>query len=138
MAVFAVHYAYADRPEALTEVRPQHRQFLAALLADGVLLASGPYVGGPAGALLLLRATSAESVLALLEADPFFAAGLIVERGAREWLPVMGPFTADAAADPASDPAPDPASDPAPDPASDPAPDAGPGRAADPVPGPRP
>jgi uncharacterized protein YciI len=103
MAVFAVQYVYVNRPESLGEVRPQHRAFLAGLLAEGTLLASGPYLTGPGtawpdeqappGALLLVRAESPEAAAKLLEADPFYVEGLIEERGVRGWVPVMGPFS---------------------------------------------
>lgn len=117
MPVFAVQYAYVDRPEALDEVRPRHRAYLADLLAQGTLLASGPYRsgqgmswsdgggqdgggldgggldGGGPGALLLVRAESAQAAAELLEADPFNVAGLIERRGVRGWVPVMGPFS---------------------------------------------
>jgi len=107
MAFFAVQYGYVDRPDALTEVRPAHREFIAELFAAGSLLASGPYVSGPGndwpgeygpGALLLLRAESAEAVVRLLDADPFYVKGLIEDRQVRRWTQVRGPFEDDAPA----------------------------------------
>lgn len=115
MPVFAVQYDYADRPDALTEVRPAHRAFLSGLVEDGALLASGPFrtgageawpaAGGQAeaaragaGALLLVRAESAEAAAELLAPDPFLTAGLITQRTVRGWTPVMGPFEDDARA----------------------------------------
>lgn len=107
MPVFAVQYDYVDRPDALTEVRPAHRAFLSGLVEDGALLASGPFRLGPgetwppadgtgAGALLLVRAASAQAAAELLEPDPFNTAGLIERRSVRGWVPVMGPFQDDA------------------------------------------
>ena len=102
MSVFAVEYGYVDRPDELTRVRPAHRQFLAGLVAEGTLLASGPYDLAPeaslppgrgAGALLLVRAPSLEAARTTLDDDPFYSAGLIESRTFRGWIPVMGPFS---------------------------------------------
>lgn len=100
MAVFAVQYGYVDSPDDLARVRPEHRQFLSGLLAEGTLLASGPFAPSDslpdqqgAGALLLLRAPSVHAVEALLDEDPFHRAGLIQTRSLRGWIPVFGPFT---------------------------------------------
>ncbi|OKL52347.1 YciI family protein [Buchananella hordeovulneris] len=92
MSVIAVEYLYdAARATELDELRPQHRAFLSELAAKGQNLASGPLleVGEPR-ALLLLVADSPAAALELLEADPFFAAGLISDRTARAWNPVIG------------------------------------------------
>jgi len=103
MSVFAVQYGYVDRPDDLTQVRPEHRQFLAGLLTEGVLLASGPFdpaadsslpAGQAPGALLLVRASSVEAAQAALDEDPFYRAGLIETRTFRGWIPVFGPIPA--------------------------------------------
>lgn len=92
MAYFAVQYLYADDPEAIALVRPGHREFLA-VLTDGPLVASGPYVDAPRdSALLLLRAASAAEVASILDRDPFWEAGLIVERSIVQWNPLIGVF----------------------------------------------
>ena len=88
----AVTYTYVPRPDEVDAVRPAHRAFLRGLHEAGVLRASGPWTEGPAGALLLLDATDGDSALAALEADPFWTAGLIAERTARGWNPVIGPW----------------------------------------------
>jgi len=96
MTVFAVQYTYDDRSARRDEVRPDHRTFLAALYADGTLLASGPLSdddAGTPGALLIVSAGSPEAAAALLAADPFAHAGLIAERGIRAWTQVCGPWT---------------------------------------------
>lgn len=100
MTIFAVHYAYDARSDARDRVRPDHRRFLAGLLEDGTLLASGPFTGPtlgsvdvePDGALLLVRAASAEAVTTTLDADPFALEGLIETRTLRPWNPVTGPW----------------------------------------------
>lgn len=87
MPVFAVRYDYLDDEAALDRNRPAHRQFMRTLAADGTLRASGPFAmdGGPRGALLLLRADSADTVRALLADDPLATTGLIVNTVIREW-----------------------------------------------------
>ena len=92
MPVFAVHYRYADDPEALAEHRPAHRQFLRELLDRGVVLAAGAYPEGPAGALLVFRADSEQDVARLLETDPYLAHGLIAGAEIRRWTQAMGPW----------------------------------------------
>lgn len=90
--IFAVTYAYAAPDEELAAVRPEHRAFLRGLLDQGVLLASGPWADGVAGALLLLRAVDGDAALAALDPDPFWAAGFIASRDVRGWNPVIGPW----------------------------------------------
>ncbi|MDT0164435.1 YciI family protein [Actinotalea sp. AC32] len=107
MTSFAVRYTYADRPERLDAVRPEHRAFLRSLLEAGTLLASGPLVGpsteqaagedgheGDAapGALLLLRGRDVAEVLSVLDDDPFARESLVAHRSVRRWDPVIGPF----------------------------------------------
>ena len=93
MPVFAVHYSYADRPEEVSAHRPAHREFLRDLLDRGVVLAAGAYPQGPAGALLVFRADSADQVASLLGQDPFRQQGLVTGCEIREWGLAMGPWT---------------------------------------------
>ncbi|OON77294.1 YciI family protein [Streptomyces tsukubensis] len=91
MAVFAVFYTYTDDSARRDEFRPAHREHLAALAAEGVNLASGPYTDAATpGALLLYRAESAEEALAHTERDPFRVNGLVAEVSVRPWNPVLG------------------------------------------------
>lgn len=94
MPTYAVEYEYDDRSAERDRVRPEHRAFLRGLHDDGALLASGPWTGPDAtpGALLLVRAASADEALGTLDADPFVRAGLVTGRSAREWDPVIGPW----------------------------------------------
>ena len=91
MSVFAVEYRYDHRADERTVVRPAHRAFLGTLLEAGSLLASGPLEDGE-GALLLIVAPDADAALALLDSDPFQEAGLVTDRQARAWAPVIGPW----------------------------------------------
>ncbi|MEV0848342.1 YciI family protein [Streptomyces sp. NPDC049954] len=93
MAVFAVFYTYTDNSAGRDETRPAHRAYLTELAEKGVNLVSGPLAGGPQdGALLLLRAASAEEARAHTEQDPFRLEGLVAEVRVEEWKPVNGPL----------------------------------------------
>ncbi len=95
MAVYAVVYTYAENSAAARDQhRPAHREYLGGLGTQGVNLLSGPF--GPddtPGALLLLRADSAEQALAYTELDPFRTEGLVADVSVREFVPVLGPLT---------------------------------------------
>jgi uncharacterized protein YciI len=93
VAVFAVTYTYDASSEQLAAIRPTHREFLASLLNQGILLASGPMVD-VAAALLIVKAESVEEVATILDADPFEIAGFIGERTIVQWNPVFGPWSA--------------------------------------------
>lgn len=91
MPTFTVQYVYdPDRPDALDAVRPEHRAYLAEQVEAGALLVSGPFRDGAPGALLVLDVTDEEAAGALLDGDPFWRAGLVVERTVRRWEPVLG------------------------------------------------
>lgn len=92
MPTYAVTYLYTAKTEHLAEVRPIHREWLAARLAEGSLLASGPMVDTPT-ALLIWKANSVQELAALLDHDPFDIAGCIGERVIQEWNPVFGPWS---------------------------------------------
>jgi uncharacterized protein YciI len=99
MPTFAVTYVYSTDTARLDAHRPEHRAFLRDLNARGVVRVSGPLPAtgdAPAGALIVLDAEDAASVLGALDEDPFHREGLVVERAAREWVPVIGGFAAPA------------------------------------------
>lgn len=91
MTTFATTYRYAaDSDDARDATRPDHRAWLADLTEQGVLVVSGPYVGEPAGALLVLEGASVDAVRTLVQDDPFVRAGLVAEIDVREWTTVSG------------------------------------------------
>ncbi|MGJ6980184.1 YciI family protein [Aestuariimicrobium soli] len=93
MTMQIVTYTYLNAPDALDEVRPEHRAFLRGLVDQGSLVASGPFTDdAAAGALLLVNAASAEDATALLADDPFQREGLVVDIAMRSWDPVIGVF----------------------------------------------
>jgi uncharacterized protein YciI len=85
---FAAVIEYITDAEKVQSVRPKHREYLSALLADGKLAACGPFTDGW-GALIVYEADTAEQAEALLKGDPFHAAGVFVRWTLRPWNVVM-------------------------------------------------
>ncbi len=92
MPIFAVNYVYTAPTSQVDEIRPIHRAWLAELLEQQVLLASGPMVDKPE-ALLIFRSESLEELAKLLDNDPFDISGCIGSRTIQNWNPVFGPFS---------------------------------------------
>lgn len=91
MAVYAVTYHYTDDSAGRDEYRPAHKEFLSDLAGRGINLCSGPFgPQDPAGALLLIRASSHDEAVARTEDDPFRRHGLVAEVTVQEWVPVLG------------------------------------------------
>jgi uncharacterized protein YciI len=93
MSIIAVTYVYAPDTARLDAVRPAHREFLGSLHERGVVRVSGPLPAtgeAPSGALIVVEADDDAAALATLDGDPFREAGLVAERSAREWVPVIG------------------------------------------------
>jgi len=82
---FVATYEYTADLDARLAVRPRHREFLSGL---DPLVVSGPT--DAEGAILIFDADSAETVAAMLDADPFQVEGFIRERKIVGWTPVMG------------------------------------------------
>lgn len=93
MGLYVIEYSYDHSFDSLIrDLRPAHRTFLRGLHDAGVLVASG-FLRDAAmdeGALILLRANSAQEALDLLDDDPFNAAGFILGRRIKEWVPTIG------------------------------------------------
>jgi uncharacterized protein len=85
---FAGIIEYIQDKAKIAEVRPVHRQYLASLIANGQLAATGPFTDD-SGALIIYEAPSKEEAEALLKADPFNKAGVFVSYVLRPWNPVM-------------------------------------------------
>ena len=93
MTHFIVTYSYLNAPDALDEVRPEHRAYLRTLADRGLLVASGPFTDeGPSGAGLIFQADSVDEVTAALADDPFQREGLLLSSEVRTWNPVIGIF----------------------------------------------
>lgn len=91
MTTYAVQYEYADDPQGMDAHRAAHRGFLGGLADEGMVLLGGRYADdGPAGALIVMRARSADEVREVLRDDPFQQQGLVTEVVVREWPPILG------------------------------------------------
>lgn len=90
MSLYAVRYRYSDDVAGLDEHRPAHRDFLGGLVEEGVVVAAGRLLEGPAEALILLEGESADQVRELLREDPFAQQGLIDAVEVREWDVAVG------------------------------------------------
>lgn len=94
MTYYAVQYTYVTNADALTAVRPEHRDYLRKLGPAG-LVAAGAYTDAETpGALLLFRSDSRRDVESLLDKDPFWTRELITERRIEQWNPTIGIFEA--------------------------------------------
>jgi uncharacterized protein YciI len=92
MSIFAVEYVYNPDQDALrAEHRPAHRQWLEGLVAEGAVLASGPFTDG-SGALLLFSAVDEAALNKLVSEDPFARAGAISAVQTTGWNPIIGAF----------------------------------------------
>lgn len=92
MTIFAVEYVYDAESDALrNEHRPAHRAWLASLVEEGKVLATGPFKDG-AGALLIFAEQDEAALNATLAQDPFADAGGISGLKVTEWQPVIGAF----------------------------------------------
>jgi uncharacterized protein YciI len=83
--MYAVQLAFSDDDTATRlGLRPQHRQRLATLAAEGRLLAAGPW-SDDSGALLVFLAHSREDLDAILAADPYYSAPGVTVTSIHEW-----------------------------------------------------
>ncbi len=89
MAVFVLELAFDRDEEARLAVRPQHREYLQSLLADGSLVMSGP-LAGDTGALLVYEAPDESAAEALVAGDPYVRADAVSRVSLREWNPTFG------------------------------------------------
>lgn len=85
---FAAIIEYSADSAKVEAVRPAHRQYLTELLGKGQLFASGPFTDAP-GALIVYVADTLEQAEALLQADPFNAAGVFLRWQIRPWKVVF-------------------------------------------------
>lgn len=92
MSTFVVTYTYADdSDERRARHRPDHVAFLQSLHSAGTLYMSGPVVEDPPRAVLVVEAADRTRIEELMNADPFFANGLIARRDIVEWKVVFDP-----------------------------------------------
>jgi uncharacterized protein YciI len=85
---YAAVIEYIQDKDKIQSVRPTHRQYLTGLLAKGQLAIAGPFLDDY-GALIVYEADSPAEAEALLQGDPFHAAGVFVRWTIRPWNTVM-------------------------------------------------
>ena len=92
MAIFIVHFEHPDEAGWQQQLMP-HIHFLQDLLAEGVLLASGPYPDADVkSAMLLIVAADEVEAHAIIARDPFAEHGLIENMTVTKWDPIFGVF----------------------------------------------
>lgn len=84
---FATVFEYGNQ-HLIGDVRPTHREYLAALKEQGKLVASGPFEDD-SGALIIYEAETPEEAVALVENDPFRAAGVFASYTMKPWRQVF-------------------------------------------------
>lgn len=97
MGLYVIQYRYpSDRKFLVEDFRPLHRTHMRDLQAKGLLVASG-FLSDAVfdGALIILRADSAQEAEVLLEGDAFYDSGLMEELVIRSWSPTLGPDAPD-------------------------------------------
>lgn len=94
MKYFACTYTYASEPALVDATRPKHREFIANLLQAGQIVGSGPYVDGSQALIIIQLPDTAdvEEARALMNQDPYVAAGALADVAIREWNPVSNIF----------------------------------------------
>ncbi len=92
MTLYVVEYRYdEDLSNLVSDFRPAHREYLRSLQSKGNLVASGFLRDAVFdGAMLILRAGTAQQAAELLNDDPFVTNGLIHSLRVREWHPTLG------------------------------------------------
>jgi hypothetical protein len=85
---YAAIIEYVQDKDKIATLRPEHRQYLAKLKANGQLAASGPFTDD-SGALIVYEAPTREEAEALLQGDPFHEHGIFVRWQLRPWNTVI-------------------------------------------------
>lgn len=92
MPLYAVTYEHPDEHGWQQHVMP-HVAWLQDRLADGSLLAPGPFTeGATRSALLVMNAPDRKALDELIACDPFAVEGLIENMTIRPWDPIFGTF----------------------------------------------
>lgn len=92
MAVFIVHYDHPNEAGWQQQLLP-HIHYLQDLLAENVLLASGPLPDETVkSAMLIISAADEDDLKAIVARDPFAEHGLIENMTVTKWDPIFGAF----------------------------------------------
>jgi pimeloyl-ACP methyl ester carboxylesterase/uncharacterized protein YciI len=81
---FVTYASYVPDQEAVDDLRPEHFEYMAGLLAEGKLAAAGSFADG-SGGLFIYDMESFEDAKAAVSADPFAAGGAFARYEVKPW-----------------------------------------------------
>jgi pimeloyl-ACP methyl ester carboxylesterase/uncharacterized protein YciI len=81
---FVTYASYVPDSEAVDDLRPEHFEYMAGLLAEGKLAAAGSFADG-SGGLFIYDMDSFEDAKAAVSADPFAAGGAFARYEVKPW-----------------------------------------------------
>lgn len=81
---FVTYASYVPDQDAVNDLRPEHFEYLAGLLAEGKLAAAGSFADG-SGGLFIYDVESFEDAKAAVSADPFAAGGAFARYEVKPW-----------------------------------------------------
>ena len=87
MARYVLTFTYTD-PDARAAARPQHLDYLRGLHEEGKVVMAGPW-GDGSGALVVFDVADEAEAQAIVDADPYTAAGVVGSPQLREWNVVI-------------------------------------------------
>ncbi|MEJ8850521.1 YciI family protein [Variovorax rhizosphaerae] len=85
---FASWITYGGDAAKVAELRPQHRAYLARLLAQEQLVLAGPFADGTGG-LFVYEAPDEAVAMRLVGEDPFFTGGVFAQVQMKPWNAVF-------------------------------------------------
>ncbi len=88
MPTFVREIAMEPGDEQRLAVRPEHREYVHRLFADGHIRMSGP-LADDTGAVLVYAAADLDAARELIAADPYVREGVVSEVSLREWNVVV-------------------------------------------------
>ena len=88
---FVTYASYVQDQEAVNDLRPEHFEYLAELLAEGKLAAAGSFADG-SGGLFIYDVESLEDAKGAVSADPFAAGGAFARYEVKSWEPDLANF----------------------------------------------
>jgi len=84
---FVNYIKYIQDEDKVARLRPSHRQYMAKLLAEGKLVAAGPFADG-SGALFIYETETKQAAEALATDDPYVEGGAFASYEITPWAPV--------------------------------------------------
>lgn len=85
--MFVLELSFAPDDAERLAARPAHRERLAALKADGVVILAGPFADD-SGALVVLDVPDRAAAEAVVAEDPYYSLGGVQVTNLRQWRPL--------------------------------------------------